>query len=271
MFFTFLKHSLLFLILTAITQTGGLIYLIYLMITRNQRVMWKGLIGASKKVGAYLLLYVIFNLTLTPFVAKYVFNRVPMPIYHHATRIKPANAFIWLANRHYVNPALQTLLFESVQALPSNQAIVYLDANFPWIDGFPMAGHLSHNDGQKIDLAFVYSDPAGQYLNTGKSFSGYGIVEAPREGEVNQPALCENQGFWQYSLTTKWAFDRYPEYAFDHQANRRLLQALALNSRTGKIFIEPHLKSRLTLQWFQKIRFHGCHAVRHDDHIHLQL
>lgn len=266
---TILKRSLLFLSLTALTQTGGIIYLLYLIVIRKQKE-WKGIVGRFKRVSTFLLLYMIFNLTLTPFLAKFVFNRVPMPIYHE-TKIKPANAFIWLANRHYVNPALQTLLFESAQALPSNQAIVYLDANFPWIDGFPLIGHLSHDDGQKIDLTFVYTNSNGQYLNTGKSFSGYGIVEPPKDDEVNQPASCEDQGFWQYSLTTKWAFDRYPEYAFDRQANRRLLQALALNNRTGKIFIKPHLKSRLELQWFKKIRFHGCHAARHDDHIHLQL
>jgi hypothetical protein len=38
----------------------------------------------------------------------------------------------------------------------------------------------------------------------------------------------------------------------------------------GKIFIEPHLKTRLKLT-SDKIRFHGCQAVRHDDHIHVQL
>ena len=38
----------------------------------------------------------------------------------------------------------------------------------------------------------------------------------------------------------------------------------------GKVFIEPHLKDRMKLT-NSKIRFHGCGAVRHDDHIHIQL
>ena len=42
------------------------------------------------------------------------------------------------------------------------------------------------------------------------------------------------------------------------------------NSNTHKIFIEPHLKQRLGIK-NQKVRFHGCGAVRHDDHIHLQI
>ncbi len=33
---------------------------------------------------------------------------------------------------------------------------------------------------------------------------------------------------------------------------------------------KPHLKTRLKLS-SAKIRFHGCQAVRHDDHIHVQL
>jgi len=39
---------------------------------------------------------------------------------------------------------------------------------------------------------------------------------------------------------------------------------------TGKIFIEPHLVKRLKLA-SNKIRFQGCRAVRHDDHLHVQL
>jgi len=38
----------------------------------------------------------------------------------------------------------------------------------------------------------------------------------------------------------------------------------------GKVFVEPHLKTRMKLV-DSKIRFHGCGAVRHDDHIHIQL
>jgi murein endopeptidase len=49
-----------------------------------------------------------------------------------------------------------------------------------------------------------------------------------------------------------------------------LVEILASEKSIGKIFIEPHLKTRLKLTT-PKIRFHGCRAVRHDDHIHVQL
>ncbi len=35
--------------------------------------------------------------------------------------------------------------------------------------------------------------------------------------------------------------------------------------------IEPYLKKSLGLGTESKIRFQGCQAVRHDDHIHLEL
>jgi len=50
-----------------------------------------------------------------------------------------------------------------------------------------------------------------------------------------------------------------------------LIATLSKHPDTGKIFIEPHLKSRLGFANDSKVRFHGCAAVRHDDHIHIEL
>lgn len=167
---------------------------------------------------------------------------------------------------------MRQLLLNTAERLPNNMSIVYLDACFPFIDGCPLPGHLSHNDGEKVDLAFVYTNASGEFLNEGKSFSGYGIVEAASENEVNQTEICEQQGYWQYSTMTKLTFyERFKDYRFDNAANRVLLTKLTAQPGTGKIFIEPHLEKRLGLENDPKIRFHGCHAARHDDHIHLQL
>ena len=61
-----------------------------------------------------------------------------------------------------------------------NIQLVYLDANFPFIDGFPLLPHLSHNDGKKIDLSFVYQDLDGNVTNDKPSNSGYGVFEYPQ-------------------------------------------------------------------------------------------
>ncbi|WP_017734041.1 M74 family metallopeptidase [Nafulsella turpanensis] len=57
---------------------------------------------------------------------------------------------------------------------------------------------------------------------------------------------------------------------FESEQTAALVNLLASSQSVGKIFIEPHLKKRLGFS-SEKIRLHGCQAVRHDDHIHVQL
>lgn len=51
---------------------------------------------------------------------------------------------------------------------------------------------------------------------------------------------------------------------------RAALQWLGHDDRVGKVFIEPHLKVKFGAE-SEKVRFQGCRAARHDDHIHVQL
>ena len=57
---------------------------------------------------------------------------------------------------------------------------------------------------------------------------------------------------------------------FSKKGTQELLKLIIKQKDVGKIFIEPHLNTRLNLT-SQKVRYHGCQAVRHDDHIHFQL
>ncbi|MEP4534121.1 MAG: hypothetical protein ABJ004_13610 [Cyclobacteriaceae bacterium] len=147
----------------------------------------------------------------------------------------------------------------------------YLDANFPFANGFPLFPHLSHNDGRKLDLAFFYKR-ANQRTNKAPSFIGYGIYEDPTKGESDYPTDCKQRGYWQYGLLSsvvpQWNKDNYQ---LDVERTRELIRLLAIDERTSKIFIEPHLKQRWKLNKYDNIRFHGCQAVRHDDHIHTQI
>lgn len=150
--------------------------------------------------------------------------------------------------------------------------INYLDANFPFINNFPLLPHLSHNDGKKLDLSFQYNDKGtGQIADDVPSFIGYGICEEPKRGEENKPEDCNKKGYWQYSLLRHYVPQaNKDQFMFDNKRTRELLHTLASHNGVGKIFVEPHLKARLGLS-NSKIRFHGCQAVRHDDHIHVQL
>ena len=148
--------------------------------------------------------------------------------------------------------------------------LIYLDANFPFFDGFPLLPHLSHNDGKKIDISFIYADKNGP-TNFKPSATGYGIFETPLKGELNQTQVCKQKGFWQYDFTKYATLGSYHKnLKFSTDGTRKLIVKILENKNVHKVFIEPHLKNRLSLQ-HSKIRFHGCRAVRHDDHIHFQI
>ncbi len=251
-------------VLTVLTQVGGLVYLLVITVGLYFKFTWKKLIGIF--VGTYL----VTSLLILPLVAP-LFGRVALPL---SGDLKPLNLITCLLNRHYVTPELKGVLVNSTtrftKAFPGSN-INYLDANFPFYNGFPLFPHLSHNDGKKVDIAFLYKHPiTNEISNSAPSLIGYGVYEEPSAHEVNYPERCQN--YWQYSFihhfVPQWNND---QYALDESRTVNYLQLLLSDQRTQKIFLEPHLKHRWKLSNYSKIRFHGCHAVRHDDHIHLQI
>lgn len=265
------KALLLIALLTLVTQVGGLVYLIYKPIGRYiQKRNPSTWVNWFKRVGLFVGLYLFASLFIIPFLAP-LGGRVALPLTND--QLKPAYYFYCLANRHYVKPALRKSILEVADQMPEEVVLVYLDANFPFWDGFPLLPHLSHNDGKKLDLVFIYRNRSNQKLaNRALSWLGYGLVEGPQSGEHDQPKTCASKGYWQYNLLSKFT-PQYSvkNYQFDVPLNKKLIQQLSRQARIQKIFIEPHLKTRLGLQSNSKVRFHGCQAVRHDDHIHIQL
>ena len=111
----------------------------------------------------------------------------------------------------------------------------------------------------------------GLATNETPSFCGYGICEEPRPGEKDQPCLCRQQGYWEYGLLRRiMPQGNKKNYIFDSVRTKALVVRFVAEPAIGKVFIEPHLKTRLGLN-YDKVRYHGCNAVRHDDHIHVQL
>jgi hypothetical protein len=188
-------------------------------------------------------------------------------------KIRAQFIFTKLLNRNYVtkelNESLITIADQLHRKHPQIQ-LVYLDANFPFINGFPLLPHLSHNDGKKIDLSFVYKDENGEITNEKPSNSGYGVFEEPRSNETNQTEACQAMGAWQYDFPKYFTFGSQDELEVDAPTTKDLIRFILKNSQVEKIFLEPHLKKRWNLN-ASKIRFQGCHSVRHDDHIHIQI
>ena len=271
-----IKTIFLFVLLTILTQIGGLVYLIYrgiifLVKKKNQH-------AALLKFKRLLFLggYLLTTLLIIPPIAKQ-FGRVPLPYFATGKQpIQPLTIGTCLLNRHYVRPQLKNRILLIANDLKKEFPVIrlnYLDANFPFWNGFPLLPHLSHNDGRKLDIAFVYKDKeTGRRLTTSPSFYGYGVFEGPKKGETDQPNICRKKGNWQYGFMEKVTPQWYKKSrVVDVKSTKRLLQLLAKDKAIQKIFLEPHLKTRWGLTNYGKIRYHGCHAVRHDDHIHVQI
>lgn len=264
-----------FAFLTLISQVGGLILLgcipIFGILDKKYPRRRLAFITNS---GVFLATYLIMSSLLVPLFAT-MGGRVPLPI-TGTSQLKPLNYMTCFLNRHYVTKELKATLIEAARQMDDSYpgtVIAYLDAGFPFFDNFPLLPHLSHDDGQKADIAFLYQDrTTGKDLHRkAPSFIGYGVFEGPEKGEPDFPKQCSSKGYWQYSFMERLVPQGKKErMKLDVTRTKALVNILARQNNISKIFLEPHLKERMKLN-SSKIRYHGCHSVRHDDHIHIQL
>jgi hypothetical protein len=264
----------LFTFLTVLTQVGGLAYLLSFATDKTiSRKIANKYFRRLAGLGSFLIFYSVVSFALVPIVAKPL-GRIRLPMLK-TNHLQPQNIFTGLLNRNYVRPVLRDAAFEVATQMHEkypNTTLNYLDASFPFINGFPLFPHLSHNDGKKLDMSFCYTDTkTGQPTNECPSIIGYGVCEEPRPAEKNTSVFCDSNGYWQYGLLRKIVPQgNKNDYTFDSTGTKALVNLFASQKTISKIFIEPHLQTRLGLTT-AKIRFHGCRAVRHDDHIHVQL
>lgn len=265
---------LIFSFLTILTQVGGIVYLIsrttYNKITSLTTNKYK---LSLYKFASFLFIYAFSTFLLVPIIAK-PFGRVPLPL-TEKNHLQPLNVFTFILNRNYVRKELEESVIDvanKMNEIYPGTTINYLDANFPFINNFPLLPHLSHNDGRKLDLSYCYKDSkTGKSTNECPSFIGYGISVEPKKEEINMGCICSEKGYWAYSLLSKIVSKKNKlNYNFDEDKTKNLVNLFVANKGIGKIFIEPHLKTRLNL-FSNKVKFHGCKSVRHDDHIHVQL
>lgn len=264
----------LIIFLTILTQIGGAILLFCFPIFK---IINGYKISQLQKRFVKLTFFIIFYTFTTfviipPIAAK--FGRVPLPIQRNSN-LKPVNFVYCLLNRHYVKLdfkiAIEKVAKKLSQEFPDTE-IQYLDANFPFWDEFPLLPHLSHDDGKKLDLAFFYlNTKTREPTNQKPSFTGYGIFENPKKGEVNQTKICKSKGSWQYDINRYMGLiNRKKSFVLDEIRTKRLIELLIHEKVVTKILLEPHLKTRLKLK-SNKVCFQGCQAARHDDHLHIQM
>ncbi len=236
------------LFLTLLTQLGGLAWLIALRF--RQRVL------------VFLLVYAALwgaALQIAPF-----FGRVALPCFGETLRAQ--SVFYCVTMRHFVTPEMadvaQNAADQVAQEYPGTQTL-YLDGNLPFWEGFPLIPHLSHDDGEKLDFAFFYRDANGFLPGQTRSPIGYFVFETL---EVKQcPDAWPTMRWSLTPLQPLWS-----DFEVDRARTRALTQALLNDPRVSKLFLEPPLAKDLGLS-DEKLRFQGCRAARHDDHLHLQL
>jgi hypothetical protein len=261
------------ILLTVVTQVGGIILLLSLplRIVINRRTNRK-LIQRLLHATAFITLYLVAVFVLVPIIAK-PFGRVPLPAFE-SKHVRPTNIFTCLMLRNYIRPEMRQIVYgvaDKMNQKYPGSIVNYLDANFPFYNGFPLFPHLSHNDGKKLDISFYYKMKDHLDSNDVPSFIGYGVCEGPLPGEEDKPSLCRNKGYWQYNaLEGIVSQKKKSDFIFDDERTRTLITQFTSHNKIEKLFIEPHLKTRMKLT-HAKIRYHGCQAVRHDDHIHVQL
>lgn len=259
------------LVLTVLSQTGGAVLVCAWLLGRAllPRNRWRGL----AVTGIFAGLYLVTTLVLVPPLAALA-DRVALPCTTEPGRpLAAAHPLYCILGRNYVEPRVvglvDALAVAMDQAYPGTITL-YLDGSLPF-GSMPLLPHLSHDDGRKLDLAFYYADPDGRYLpGELRSPIGYWAFEQPRPGD---PQPCTNRRWPTLRWDMAWLQGLYPDRPLEPRRTRAALDWLLTEGpRFGleKVLLEPHLARRLDLSSPQ-LRFQGCRAARHDDHLHLQV
>ena len=266
---------LAFLVLTALTQIGGLVLVVTLIAMRLPRLrrasaVWRAMIAST----VFIVLYGALTAFVVPPLAARG-GRVALPCLAKGDRdYAAATPLFCLLNRNYVVPQMAELLdalSRDVATAYPGTTTLFLDANLPFWDGFPLLPHLSHKDGRKLDLAFYYRSPDGDYLpGATKSPLGYWGFEQPTPGA---PISCPESRLLSLRWDMDWLQPLWPDLRLDETRTRHALVWLFDNADDyglQRVFVEPHLAHRLNVQ-SPDLGFQGCRAARHDDHIHIQI
>ncbi|MGE4279084.1 MAG: hypothetical protein AB7G62_05815 [Magnetospirillum sp.] len=260
--------GIIFTVLTALTQIGGIAYAVASLAWSAQRrrhiptALTRFLVPATA-----ITLYAVMTAFVAPPLAAH-WGRQRLPCTQGETLVPATRLTCWL-NRGYVSSETLTLLSDLGHDLsrrfPGSRLGV-LEGGFPFIDGFPLVPHLSHRDGRKVDLSFFYLDENGNPRPDGSpSTLGYFVYVQPTATDT-QP--CRNR-FTPLRWDFAWLQTDAPNWPMDAQRTQWMVHWLKNRPEVVRLFLEPHLAERLGENG-GKLRFQGCQAARHDDHLHVQ-
>lgn len=257
-------------LLTFVTQIGGLVLWLSIGVV-NARAVRNRILSNLGVVAIFALFYGGATFLVVPPLAKMA-GRVPLPCLAKPDRaLEASTIFFCIANRNYVKPSLAVLIEKvsrNVAARYPGTITTYLDAGFPFGPWFPLIPHLSHRDGAKIDLTLFYIGENRQPLPRGGvwGFGYFAFQPADRLDQINQCAGRAGLLRWDVALIQGW----FDNVALDLDRTRYLITTLAASPFVTKLFLEPRITTALGAP-SPKIRFAGCGAARHDDHVHVDI
>ena len=254
------------IVLTLLTQVGGLIvWPFWFWAFGNQTESTKQY-RKTKGVGKLFGVYMLASLFVVPLIAQKT-GRTRLPLYTTETLpLGPQSILFPLLNRTYLRHHTYDALVDSVQRASKKEPdmiVRYLDGGFP----FPiitLLPHLSHIDGQRIDLAFQFKKN-DQYIDGARSPIGYwGYAQESKERCTNNKSTYIIPLRWDF----KWLQPLLPDLKLDIKKNRTLFKSLASHKNVCGILVEPTLHKLLSAP---KLKTNSCDVARHDDHFHVSI
>jgi hypothetical protein len=228
--------------LTVLTQIGGVIPLIAWLLA-FRLVFLHGRARMAAVAAIFVVLHVIASETVVPLAASHIADRVRL----HRVRLPcgwarpamlwPASAIICLANRNYVTGRADHLamaLAMDARAGDSASRILYLDAGFPFFDGWPLLP---------------------------RSPIGCGAFEQPGAGRA---ASCPDGDWPDLPWNLGWLQPLFPDHVVDRERTAAMQRWLVEPGRqygVRRVLVEPHLEATLGVA-SDMLRFQGCHAAR---------
>ena len=188
-------------------------------------------------------------------------QRLPL----HGSCVHAHNRWAWMMKRTFGRASVIKALQQSclqVQRKHAEFRLAVQDISLP--AGGQMFGHLSHQGGRDVDIAYV-----------GRTANG---ALHPQTPSWATPFSMYQENYNQHG--------KYRQLKFDEPLNWAFLMALRTNRvrRVEKVLVEPHIRRRLlaygkrikagknALVWARDhLRYAGSNAADHEDHMHVRF
>jgi hypothetical protein len=298
---------LLFAILTILSQVGGIILLLWLLLYQFFKKRLKNTwVRRGVHVGGFVVFYLFFMFIIIPPLAR-IQDRVPLPMSKSGALV-PVTYWTAIFGRNYIKSEgrdkLETIAEAFVKKHPELK-VKYMDCNYPFRfigsdeihedTGFPILEglfpHFTHL-GDKADIALIYNDEEGNPSNLTPTAIGYGSSVEPNKDEpgyvgpncpcrtktLNQkkrkdgvPCVCDNTLTLGFIRMYSFMYRNVPQNENIKLNTKKSASLIKMfTPYDSGIILEAHLRERLEVLQ-TSFGNHSCKTVRHDDHFHVRM